>query len=285
MSFRSEGIAAARAAGGSFKTVQARSQMVKQLAEYLQSQNIQVRHLADLKEKHLAKWIDDARAIGISARSCQNRLTAVRGCLRAEGLDRKADALQTSKFGVQNASRDGSRTAISSEAYREHLGNVKDDGVRAALALQRELGLRQKEAVMARSDTLRRWEKEILNGNNRISVVEGTKGGRPRETLLHDPDAALRVIRHAKSLADAQRGRLIDAPGLKEAIDKFNNQARAAGFVGKESPHSLRYAWTQDRIRAYLIAGLSRREALICTSQDLGHGDGRGRWVDQVYSR
>lgn len=284
MSFRSEIIAAARAAGGSFKTIQARTQMVGQLANYLQLQNIQIRHLADLKEKHIAAWIKSSKEVGISDRSCQNRLTAIRGCLRVENLDRKADALQTSKFGVQNASRDGSRTAICSDVYRDRLALVKDEGVRAALALQRELGLRQREAVMVRLDTLNRWEKEIMK-DSRISVVEGTKGGRSRSTLVYNPDAALRAIRHAKSIADAQRGRLIKVDGLKEAIDKFNNQARAAGFIGKESPHSLRYAWAQDRIRAYLTAGLSHREALICTSHDLGHGDGRGRWVERVYSR
>jgi len=284
MSFRSEVIAAARAAGGSFKTIQARMQMGGQLANYLQSQNIQIRHLGDLKEKHIAGWIKSSKDAGISDRSCQNRLTTIRGCLRAVDLDRKADALQTAKFGVQNASRDGSRTAISLDVYRERLALVKDEGVRAALALQRELGLRQKEAVMVRLDTLNRWEKEIQRDST-VSVVEGTKGGRARQTLLHNPDAALQVIRHAKSIADAQRGRLVRADGLKEAIDRFNNQARAAGFVGKESPHSLRYAWAQDRIKAYLIAGVSRREALVCTSHDLGHGDGRGRWVDRVYSR
>ncbi|EJN8733548.1 DNA-binding protein, partial [Salmonella enterica] len=47
----------------------------------------------------------------------------------------------------------------------------------------------------------------------------------------------------------------------------------------------LRYAWTQDAIRHYLEQGFSDREALALTAMDLGHGDGRGRYVVQVYGR
>lgn len=284
MSFRSEIIEAARQAAGSFKTVAARAQMASQLADYLQNKNIQIRHLSDLKEKHVRGWIQESLANGVSKRSCQNRLTAVRGCLKAVGLTRKAAELQTSKFGVEKASRDGSRTAISRESYEKHLANVKDAGVASVLMLQRELGLRQREGIMAQLDTLKRWERELLH-DGVIRVLAGTKGGRPRQTIVTDPKAALRAIWHAKAHAERHGGRLIDAPGLKQAVDRFNNSARGAGFVGVESPHSLRYAFARDRIEQCLALGLSRREALQLVSQDLGHGDGRGRWVDQVYSR
>ncbi|MBB9446857.1 DNA-binding protein, partial [Escherichia coli] len=44
-----------------------------------------------------------------------------------------------------------------------------------------------------------------------------------------------------------------------------------------------RYAWAQDAIRHYLAQGFSEKESLALTATDLGHGDGRGRWVKQVY--
>ncbi|SPX19995.1 DNA-binding prophage protein [Escherichia coli] len=65
------------------------------------------------------------------------------------------------------------------------------------------------------------------------------------------------------------------------------------GLTGKYSPHSLRYAWAQDDIRRYLAQddirrylaqGFSEKEALAMVAMDLGHGDGRGRWVKQVYA-
>ena len=36
---------------------------------------------------------------------------------------------------------------------------------------------------------------------------------------------------------------------------------------------------------AYLADGIAMSEALARTSMDLGHGDGRGRWVKMVYLR
>ena len=38
-------------------------------------------------------------------------------------------------------------------------------------------------------------------------------------------------------------------------------------------------------MQAYRNEGLSEREARIATSLDLGHGDGRGRYVASVYVR
>ncbi|EKS5420629.1 hypothetical protein QB964_004331 [Salmonella enterica] len=38
-------------------------------------------------------------------------------------------------------------------------------------------------------------------------------------------------------------------------------------------------------IRERLAQGVSEKEALAMTAMDLGHGDGRGRYVAQVYGR
>ncbi|ESA61313.1 integrase family protein [Escherichia coli 1-182-04_S4_C2] len=34
-----------------------------------------------------------------------------------------------------------------------------------------------------------------------------------------------------------------------------------------------------------LAQGFSEKEALAMVAMDLGHGDGRGRWVKQIYGR
>jgi hypothetical protein len=47
----------------------------------------------------------------------------------------------------------------------------------------------------------------------------------------------------------------------------------------------LRYAFAQEQYRNYRKAGFSNREALALLSKDLGHGDGRGRYVKSVYLR
>ena len=52
-----------------------------------------------------------------------------------------------------------------------------------------------------------------------------------------------------------------------------------------EAGHSLRYAFARDQLAGYQAQGYSLDEARALTSMDLGHGDGRGRYVERVYSR
>jgi hypothetical protein len=66
-------------------------------------------------------------------------------------------------------------------------------------------------------------------------------------------------------------------------MDRLHNEARALGLKDKETMHSLRYAFAQDQLVRYESHGFSKEEALALVSCDLGHGDGRGRYVEQVY--
>lgn len=50
------------------------------------------------------------------------------------------------------------------------------------------------------------------------------------------------------------------------------------------SPYSLRYAFTYDAVTYYQNQGFTRQEALAQASIDLGHGELRGRYVENVYS-
>ena len=92
-------------------------------------------------------------------------------------------------------------------------------------------------------------------------------------------------MRQARRLADSQGGVLIAKPDEKTAMCRYRNVMYQAGFRGKESGHSLRYAFAQEQIREYMAQGYSQAEALAMTSMDLGHGDGRGRYIAQVYQR
>lgn len=122
-------------------------------------------------------------------------------------------------------------------------------------------------------------------GETRLTVVFGTKGHRPRETIIQDTGAVKKVLDNALSVAELRNGRLIDQPCLQKAMNYWRGALAEAGLTGNYTPHSLRYAWAQDAIRHYLAQGFSDKEALALTSMDLGHGDGRGRYGVQVYGR
>jgi len=72
------------------------------------------------------------------------------------------------------------------------------------------------------------------------------------------------------------------ATGLKQALGIYRNVCHRAGIQS----HGARYAFAQERVQAYRQnEGFSEREARTATSLDLGHGDGRGRYVASVYAR
>ena len=135
------------------------------------------------------------------------------------------------------------------------------------------------EAIRSR-DRLAIWERQLREGETTIEVVLGTKGGRTRWVHLVETEHAIAAVREA--LAVMQRhGRLAQGRTLKQAETWYRNAMHRLHVQG----HALRYAWARERMDAYLAEGIPMAEALARTSMDLGHGDGRGRWVRMVYLR
>ncbi|HGR4956589.1 integrase domain-containing protein [Klebsiella aerogenes] len=279
----------AKQAGGSHKTVHDRIALAQRFCERLvMAQNVQICRVEHLKARHIEGYIHERLAQGIAKRSLQNEMAAIRSLLKQAGRDRLAvsDRLSNRALGLSGASRNGTKLAITPEHYRHVLetARAKDPGLAAALELSRLMGLRSQEAVQA-AQSLKTWRQALERGNARLTVVFGTKGGRLRETVILDAGAVKKALDNALSVAELRNGRLIDKPDLKTAMKYWHSQASRIGLTGAYSPHSLRYAWAQDAIRCYLMRGFSEKEALAMTAMDLGHGDGRGRYVAQVYGR
>ncbi|MFJ5484327.1 integrase domain-containing protein [Pectobacterium actinidiae] len=278
----------ARRAAGSYKTVHDRLKMAERIGRHLLSLNIQVRSVQHLKAKHIESYIADRLTQGISLRTLHNEMAAVRVILREAGRETLAGSERISNkgLGLGGASRSGTRAAITPEHYQVVLSTLrqKDAGVAVTLQLARLMGLRSQEAVQC-SQSLSYWASALARGDERLPVVYGTKGGRPRQTTVLNREAVTQVVREALAIAVMRNGRLIDKPDLKTAMNRWHYQTTSAGLKGQYSPHSLRYAWAQDAIRHYRQQGFSRREAYALTSMDLGHGDGRGRYIRQVYGQ
>ncbi|KAA8995849.1 MULTISPECIES: integrase domain-containing protein [Pectobacteriaceae] len=276
----------ARQAGGSHKTVHDRMALAQRFCERLLEQNVQIRRVEQLKARHIENYVRERLEQGIKKRSLQNEMAALRCLLKQAGRDRLAtsERLSNKSLGLSGASRNGTRQAITAEHYRQALETAreKNTGMAAALELSRLMGLRSQEAVQC-AQSLRTWKQALERGETRLTVVFGTKGGRPRETVILDAGAVRKALENALAVAESRNGKLIDRPDLKTAMKYWHGQASRIGLTGAYSPHSLRYAWAQDAIRHYLAQGFSEKEALALTAMDLGHGDGRGRYVAQVY--
>lgn len=273
-------------AGGSYKTVHDRAAMADRLARTLAQMNIQIRHVEHLKTRHIKNYIQLRQQQGISTRTLHNEMSMVRSILKQAGRERLSDSpmLTNQALGLSGVSRAGTKEAIPEDKFQRilSLAGQKDKGLAAALQLSRLLGLRSQEAVQC-AQSLKTWANALDKGADKLAVVFGTKGGRPRMTTVIYRDAAAKAVHQALEIAKTQNGRLIDTPNLKQAMSYWRNQTTALGLTGKYSPHSIRYAWAQDAMAHYLQQGFSQKEALALTSMDLGHGDGRGRYVERVY--
>lgn len=278
----------AKHVGGSFKTVHDRTRIIDRFCRHLMALNIQVRDAQHLKTKHIESYIANRQAAGIAVRTLHNDMSALRAVFRLAGREKLVTStrLTNRALGLSGASRAGTKLAIPDEQFQAVLQSARqyDQGLACALQLARLLGLRSQEAVQCAS-SLNTWKKQLERNQSTLTIVFGTKGGRPRETRILNRNAVQQAVNDALLIAKTRNGKLIDKPDLKTAMNFWRTHTTRLGLIGNYSPHSLRYAWAQDALRYYLSQGFSRSEARAMTSMDLGHGDGRGRYVERVYTR
>lgn len=232
---------------------------------------------------------------GVTPRTLQNRMSHIRAALKGAGLKSKADSREWSNTALGIASRPGDRVgkhrAIDDATLRAAQDGAAVAGERGRefvvlTELQRCFGLRASEAVQSAA-SLASWQRGLQAGRP-VEITLGTKGGRSRATFIPESlrERALRAVDAAQVLAaERSSGRLIAAPSLRAARERYLGVCAERGLKGELASHGLRYAFAHERFRAYLQDGIARPEALRRLSCDLGHGDSRGRYVKMVYLR
>lgn len=287
-SLRRELVHAARAAGGGHETVGERTRMAHAFCTWLRANNIQVRTIdAAAKVRYVRDWIVSGQ---VTKRSAQNRAAALRCIFRAAGREKFAAHrdLTNKALGIGGASREGTHRAITDAELDVAKQRAEEAYPREAAVIEiaRAFGLRSEEALQS-GKSLPAWRRELARGDV-VQVIYGTKGGRPRD--VHVPPELLdraraAVMRGLEITGGKVDVHLVDKPDLEKAKKRLGYVASRIGLVGQISPHSVRYAWAQERLQAHQEAGHSRADSLALTSMSLGHGDGRGRYVERVYAR
>lgn len=278
--------------GGSHLTREARERTAVKFTEVMFSHGFT--HLAspsDITGKHIRVYIDVRTQEGASIRTIQNEMSHLRSFLKASGKPGRAQSPELSNhaLGISGGSRLGTKTALTDEELQRVSALAVQQGrpgMKAVLLLERHLGLRGNEAIHARQDTLERWISQVTN-TGKITVIAGTKGGRARDVTIHNRAQALLALEFSLSIVKKQAGYLIvrangkPSGGLKEARSIYHAWANRA----EVQPHAARYAFARDQYASYKAIGFSSREAAKAVSLDLGHGDGRGRWIRSVYMK
>ena len=277
---------ATRKAGGATLTKVNRSAGLNKFFSVMQTVlNVQVNSFEKLKASQVKTYVYYLKEEGLTDRSIQNQLAHIRQALRSENRDHFASSefMSNKALGVSRASRDGTHQALTEVQYKAVLAATKADkpGAAVCMELQRELGLRAREAIQSVA-SLRSWEKALL-AVTPCQVIHGTKGGRGRWTGPVDVSRALVAVRNAIAIAKAQGGQLIVSKNLQSAARAYGRACEKVGMKGEHASHALRCMFAQDRYAMHLERLGSRSEALAATSLDLGHGDGRGTYVAQVY--
>lgn len=287
-SFTRGTLKAGRIGGGSKKTLHDRDVMLTAFCSWLWSVGYQLLSLKSVRVCHVSGYISARLAAGLNLRTLQNIAAAIRVALRGSGRVTFANSSEISNkaLGIAGASRKGKKRPITDQEFQDIYlhAHAFDVGLAAVLSLQRWLGLRAREAIMA-VQSLSDWLKFLARGETTVRVVHGTKGGRPRDTTLHMRKEALEAIKFGHEISEQRNGVLIVAPDLKTALAYYHRHTHDLGLCGEIAPHSLRYSYACDAVQAYMQAGHSEREAQALAAQDLGHGSGRGRLLREIYGR
>lgn len=247
---------------------------------------------ATITPKQLRIYLEH-RAGSISPRSIQNEAShlrrAIEGAGRVIGNVRDPGCPWSSaRLSVSPGSRIGGKAAADPKKWDLAKPNMDKD-IQAVVGLCSELGLRLKESVMA-GNSLLGWQKELEKPDSRrlgadLRIDTGTKGGRGRFLFVPPSriEAVLAAVSVAKESVQKKSGDIVQAKDLEAAMKKVSNCFHRLGLTGANSCHGLRRAFAQEQFRWYRDSGRNETEALKRLCNDLGHGDGRGRWVQNNY--
>jgi len=235
-----------------------------------------------LTAKQLKGYVTARIEEGISARSIQNEMSHVRRALEGVGrVEFAQDVCSNKELGVPLGTRIGSGKVVKPEVLERALEQASAD-TKALIELSRSLGLREREAIQS-ANSLQEWGRALSQGHP-IIVRDGTKGGRARSVVVAPEglERAIGAVKAALAVLEQQK-HLVVSKSLKAAVEQHSDRLAKLGLKGENSCHSLRRAFAMDQYQHYLATGCSQKVALSRTSNDLGHGDSRGRWVYNNY--
>lgn len=239
----------------------------------------------NMTHKQLKKFVEIRVKSGITAHSIQTDVSAIRRAL--EGAGRHIDVVKifdSKSLCVPSFSRAGNGVKVDETLLKNALEKANQK-VASLILLQRHLGLRMNEVLHAKN-SLKSWKSVLENGGKDLRLTNGAKGGRPRTISIFDDEkeAVLQAInQNLIATQDGKFSAIVGAKTLATAKRYYTKNLAELGLKNEFSSHSLRRAFACDQYRRYLEKGYSEKNALSLVSNDLGHGDGRGRWVWNNY--
>lgn len=280
---------AAIRASGSHLTRRNRAAICDDVIIVLYDLGYQVEGVQSLRVEHIVKYIEYKKGT-VSVRTLQNKMSAIRVTLRQAGRVGLAnhESISNRTLGIDGASHAGTNYSVTKDDYECLYSAARENSpeLAAGIELMRCFGLRALEMVSC-DQSLNSWRRTLLDGSP-VHVVRGTKGGRPRWVIVANPSRALAAVESALKVLRTSHSRHLFSGTLKQALGKFHYRwCRHCRLVAgrRITPHSLRYTYAQEIEAVFLKEGYSKSDARALTAMCLGHGDGRGRLMKEVYGR
>lgn len=220
---------------GSYKTQADRKQRLLFVAEQLIAGGYKIRHIKQLKLKHVRYLVGHWLQQPLSPGTIKNRMTDLRWALakfdQEDVIPKNNDALGIPKrcYVTQQ-----DKSIVITEA---DLSKIIDPHVKMSLILQREFGLRREESIKIRINQAVVGDELHLKGS-------WCKNGRSRIIKIREPNQ-WRVIQQVKDFVGNSQRALI--PANKKYVQQENIYDHQLKRAGIHKAHGLRHAYAQQR--------------------------------------
>ncbi|QSV45424.1 tyrosine-type recombinase/integrase [Geobacter benzoatilyticus] len=230
---------------------------IERIAEFMGTQGLQSIH--HMKTKHVSRFFNHLKAEGVSASTMANYATAMRRIAHAIGKDNIVPS-SNAELGINRSDRYQPKHGdnIKMEEVREALYG-KNEWQGLAIDMQRVFGLRVKESLLSQG--------VVVHNGREFLVVEGSKGGRPRELEVKTDEQREVLQRVGKHIAATGGKTLIPLHlTLKQALKKQANDLHRTGGTkaNMANSHLARHHTAQKMDQE----GASNKEI----AEYLGHG-------------
>ncbi len=277
--------------GGARITKLQRKRICVDLLEWCFANGYPFNTFAGVTKEMVDAYILSLRDSGISVATLHNRVASIRRAISALGKNPDDLGITAKAIGLESRNRTGTKEPIADAHLQTAINTaleMGEHGFAIVLKLQRLLGYRGLESLMAIAEL----ENHALDANKiasgNIAITSGTKGGRRRYTqIIHARAAETYAVIREALIYMKEHGFLVSGSkaGLKAARSRYHALAIKVGLVGKYAPHSLRYAYAAEKITELKNLGYNRQEALSSVAGFLGHGASRARYISMVYGK
>ena len=221
---------------GSYATRQARESHLRIFVKTLYDSGYDPKP-KNTRPKHIEAGLTAWSEQGLNRRTIDNRLSTLRWFAREIG---KPNIVRRTndEYEMLPPREKPDYTNKARSLDQGSLDKVRDPLTRMSLVLQREFGLRQKEAIMIRPHEADRGDRLHLQDT-------WTKGGKPRDMLLTTPGQR-QALDEAKALVPPGRALIQPDKDFHQQRNVYKTQTRRAGL---SALHGLRHAYAQRRYR------------------------------------